>query len=230
MMFKFIDEILKSQLPLYVTGRLPRYQRRIVEAWLHRSPRARARLEALRLLKSDLDAENRLAAEPAIWPRLDVRASARTGSISPAKASTWGYGMVLGLLLFLFAWFAIPPAVEIQWSVSGTSPKEFRVYRAEGPVTGTFELVEAIPANDPVTTYSFRDYLLVPGREYIYRIEAIGPNNEALANDWVTGDSFLVLPGQIALITASLISLYGIWVYVDRTGVLRNLQNGNHPI
>jgi hypothetical protein len=229
MMVKFFEKNLKTMLPLYLTGRLSNAQRRIVEAWLRRSPAARADLEKLRSLKSDIELERQVPLAPEAWPRLDVRSSAGIPAARPVNARTWGFGMVLGLLLFLFAWFAIPPAVELQWSVDGTSPIEFHVYRAEA-AAASFELVEAIPADEPATSYVFRDYQLLPGREYVYRIEAIGPNNQAIANDWVTGDASLVLPGQLALLTAGLISLYGIWVYIDRAGALRGLHAGRRAV
>jgi hypothetical protein len=175
----------------------------------------------LQTLKSDLDQERSRAVRPVAWPQLDMGKPARAAVSTAMDARAWSFGMILGLLLIFFAWFAIPPAVDLQWSVFGTSPKEFRVYRAEGPESASFELVQAITVNSPMTSYRFRDYQLLPGREYTYRIEAIGQNDESLADGLVIGDSSLVLPGQVALITAGLVSLYGLWVYLDRAGLLR---------
>ncbi len=209
-----LDEKLETLLPLYLTGRLSPLQRRAVEAWLNRSEPARARLNALRRIRTVVGEDRRPATVPAVWPRLDP--AGRT-EFTPLKSLSlsprWAAGMALGLLLLAFAWIALPPVVELRWSVAGASPVEFRIYRAEAADSASFELVEAIPAGERSDSYQFRDYLLIPGREYVYRIEAIGPNDQAVADQKVTGDSSLLLPGQIALLAAVLISLYGVWVY-----------------
>jgi hypothetical protein len=212
MKFRRLEEKLEPLLPLYLIGRLSPFQRRAVEAWLKRSEPARERLTALRRIRTVVGEERR-AAVPAIWPRLNPAARNEFTPRSRGLSPRWAAGMALGLLLLAFAWIALPPAVELEWSVAGESPVEFRIYRAESSDSASFELVEAIPAGERSDSYQFRDYLFIPGREYVYRIEAIGPNDQAVADQRVTGVSSLVLPGQIALLAAVLISLYGIWVY-----------------
>jgi hypothetical protein len=208
-----LEAKLEALLPLYLTGRLSPFQRRAVEAWLRRSEPARARLDALRRIRTAVSEDRRAAGLPALWPRLNP--AARTDFAPPSRGLSprWAAGMALGLLLLAFAWIALPPVVELQWSVAGANPVEFRIYRADGSDSASFELVEAIPAGERSGTYQFRDFLLIPGGEYVYRIEAIGPNDQAVAQQRVTGDSSLLLPGQIALLAAVLISLYGVWVY-----------------
>jgi hypothetical protein len=226
MIARLLEKQLRPLLPLYLTGRLSPLQRRIVSAWLERSAAARAELAGLRRLRAGLETVLSQTDSPMAWPRLDAAADSRTAAAGRGFSARWVAGMALGLLLIVITWVALPPAIQLEWSVAGTSPVEFRIYRADGPGSTSFELVEQIPAGGPEASYQFRDYQLIPGREYVYRIEAIGPNDVPVADEWVTRDTWPALPGQLALLTAGLIGLYGLQVYLDRVPGPRRLRHG----
>jgi hypothetical protein len=66
---------------------------------------------------------------------------------------------------------------SFSWSVSsGNSPQSWRIYRAERP-EGPFTHILTLTAN----TTSWTDTALDPGRQYIYEVAAVYPNNEILS-------------------------------------------------
>jgi hypothetical protein len=107
----------------------------------------------------------------------------------------------LAVLTLAVLWNVIQPGIGLQWSVNGSVPAAFRVYRA--PLgSDRFEIVREVPARPNTLDYSFIDTTLWPGQAYQYRIEAI--NHEAMSATIAASGSD-VLPLQLAIVFSSLL-------------------------
>jgi len=132
-------------------------------------------------------------------------------SIQPGFWKTWVGGMVLILLSAIILWHVIPPGIVLQWSAQGGQPETFRVYRADTiHGTGDFELVHEVAATPDAQVYTFRDFLLVPGEEYVYRVEVIDQNGLASSSQTIMSHATEALPGQLALFISLIITGYGV--------------------
>jgi hypothetical protein len=110
-------------------------------------------------------------------------------------------GILLAVLTLAVLWNVVQPGIGLQWSVNGSVPAAFRVYRA--PLgSDRFEIVREVPARPNTLDYSFIDTTLWPGQAYQYRIEAV--NHEAMSATIAASGSD-VLPLQLAIVFSSLL-------------------------
>jgi hypothetical protein len=110
-------------------------------------------------------------------------------------------GFLLAVLTLAVLWNVMQPGIGLQWSVNGSVPTAFRVYRA--PVgSDRFEIVREVPALPGTLDYSFVDTALWPGQAYQYRIEAV--NHEAMSAT-ISASGSDVLPLQLAIVFSSLL-------------------------
>jgi hypothetical protein len=110
-------------------------------------------------------------------------------------------GVILAVLTLAVLWNVVQPGIGLQWSVNGSVPSAFRIYRA--PLgSDRFEIVREVPARANTLDYSFIDTTLWPGQAYQYRIEAV--NHEA-ASATIAASGSDVLPLQLAIVFSSLL-------------------------
>ena len=210
-----IEKQIEVLLPLYANGRISPAGRWLVETWLRRGGGRAGMLDSLTVLRDTLGRDPGPPA-PTRWPVLDVARVSRPRAATPARKLGWG----LVLLLLIFSWVVLPPAVELEWSVEGSTPAAFRVYRASDPDLAGFQLVKEIPAGQSGEAYRFRDLQLVPGQDVVYRIEAVSQDGLAVADETIVGDASLVLPGQLAMLMAIGIALYGAATYLRQSAMI----------
>jgi hypothetical protein len=110
-------------------------------------------------------------------------------------------GVLLAVLTLALLWNVVQPGIGLQWSVAGSVPAAFRVYRA--PVgSNHFEIVREMPASANTLDYSFVDTTSWPGQAYQYRIEAVSPET---ASATIAASGSDVLPLQLAIVFSSLL-------------------------
>jgi hypothetical protein len=110
-------------------------------------------------------------------------------------------GAILALVTLAVLWSVVQPGIGLHWSVSGTVPSAFRIYRA--PLGDTrFEIVREVPARPDTLDYSFTDTILWPGQVYQYRIEAV---NHEVTSATIAANGSDVLPLQLAIVLSSLL-------------------------
>lgn len=108
-------------------------------------------------------------------------------------------GILLAVLTLAVLWNVVQPGIGLQWSVNGSVPTAFRVYRA--PIgSDRFEIVREITALPGTANYSFIDTSLWPGQAYQYRIEAV---DHETASATIAASGSDVLPLQLAIILSS---------------------------
>ncbi len=121
--------------------------------------------------------------------------------------------VVLTLMVLFGLWKAVAPGIALEWSLQGDGVSAFRIYRAKASQQN-FELISEIPAKAGVTNYSYVDVRLLPGGEYVYRVEGVGLAGDLAVSKSITSNSIGVLPGQLAILFAScLIGLASINVF-----------------
>jgi hypothetical protein len=104
----------------------------------------------------------------------------------------------------------------LQWSVEGEGAQGFHVYRATVEPGRTaeasdFVLLDEVPVRSGKEAYSFTDVRLLPGQEYVYRVEVLNQQGWPAASQTVTGRSADALPGQIAMLLVFLFAAYSLW-------------------
>jgi len=210
-----IQKIFQSLLPTYANNTLSPLKRWIVTRWLKRDTAARAELRALQHLHEALQAQPLALPSPEVLRTLQSRIHTPTARLAAVQLErgfwrTWAGGMALIFLSLALFWNVLPPGVVLQWSAEGGEPAAFRVYRAEASDrAGDFELVREISAMPDAHTYTFRDFLLLPGQEYLYRIEVIDQNGLSTSQT-IMSDALETLPGQLVLLLSLSIAGYGI--------------------
>jgi hypothetical protein len=213
-MNRILAPYCRKLLPLYVTGRLSWFQKVIVESWLARSPEARTALAQAASIRKALISRPDVRPSQAVFSR--IREQARVQTAGPAlEGKTWALGMLLGLLLAVLAWYAMPPVNVLAWSTSGPAPSEFRIYRGTGSdEPAGYKLISEVSA-DSSGAYRYVDLWLQPGRTAVYRVEAVGIDGRVLTSEIIPVNDIATLPGQLALLGSVLICLYGALVYLN---------------
>jgi hypothetical protein len=121
--------------------------------------------------------------------------------------------MLTLLLAATLIWQALPPGIVLQWSVEGSTPETFRVYRAEvdAGIESRFELLDELPATAQAQKYTFIDFRLLPGQEYLYRVEGLNSAGQPAASQTITGQGVDALPGQLAILLVFIFTGYCLW-------------------
>ena len=216
MIRKKINQQLQNQLPAYVNGTLGPAQRKIIALWLKRDVQARKTADKLRTLQTAVQRQPRRSPSPAVLGKIQAQIqqkAAQTTTANPRPAiqiPALGFPvLLLSIVTLLLAatvmWQALPPGIVLQWSVEGQAPETFRVYRAPADSDLTlaatqFELIDEVPAANRVQEYTFTDVRLLPGQNYVYRVEGLTAAGQSAASQIITGRSIDALPGQLALL------------------------------
>ena len=193
--------------PWAVNHSLTEAEQRAVEEALRQQPDRARELTAWQQVRSAALSQPQRPPAPLVRQRV----LAQTRAPRAARASTpftarprWLpalSGVILALLTLAVLWNVVQPGIGLQWSVAGSVPSAFRIYRA--PLgSDHFEIVREVPARANTLDYSFIDTTLWPGQAYQYRIEAVSPE---AASATIAASGSDVLPLQLAIIVSSLL-------------------------
>jgi anti-sigma factor RsiW len=192
-------------LPWYLNDTLSAAERRAVESWLEQGAEAEAGLAAWQQVQQAVAGQPEQVPSPAVWQRVSARVRARP---APKRASVlprlaWGVAATLAVLIAL--WTVLQPGIVLAWTVQGGPLTAFRVYRA--PVgTADFGLVGEVPVVPGVQQYRYVDARPWTAQAYVYRVEAIGTEGRPLTGHTTSASALEALPGQVAVLLASLIA------------------------
>jgi len=217
-----IRKYFLSLLPEYANNALGPVMQRIISWWLITDPAAQAELQSIQHLREAVHTQSMSVPSVDAFRRIQavVHISPKSNSLS-GFWKAWAGGMGLILLSFIILWNVLPPGIVLQWSAQGGQPETFRVYRAETtPGTRNFELVHEIAAAPEAQVYIFRDFLLVPGKEYVYRVEVIDQNGLASNSHTIMSNAMEALPGQLALFVSLIITGYGVGLALQKPKLL----------
>lgn len=217
-----ITQQLNILLPAYVNETLNPVQRKLVEFWLNRNEQARHTAENLRTLQRAVQRQPRHSPPPAVFERIKAQISVQADSSAalnrPAQTPSLGFPILLLTIVSLvlaavIMWQALPPGIVLQWSVEGHAPEAFRVYRADAGASADlsqFELLEELPASE-TAEYTFTDFRLLPGQNYVYRVEGLNEAGQPAASQTIAGRGIDALPGQLAITLVLIFTGYCCW-------------------
>jgi hypothetical protein len=222
-----LSQQLNSLLPAYINGTLNPTQRKIISIWLKRDAQARMTAENLKTLQTAVHRQPRRSPPPAVLGKIQAQIysqQAQQGTISrkgSLQKPTLGFPvLVLSIVTLILAvtvmWQTLPPGIVLQWSVEGQAPETFRVYRAEADsgqllADTQFELLEEVPAAGRVRQYKFTDVRLLPGQNYVYRVEGLSATGQPAASQMITGRAVDALPGQLAMLLVVIFCGFVVW-------------------
>ncbi len=204
-------------LPWYLNHSLPAAEQPVVEEQTHHSPQTLNAWQAVR--SAALSQPSRV---PSAATRQRILAQVRVTSCV-GRMPRWLpalSGVAFALLALLLLWNIVQPGIGLQWSVNGTVPTAFRVYRAPAG-SDRFEIVREVPAQSGILDYTFIDTALWPGQAYQYRVEAV---NVKTASATIDANGADVLPTQLAIVLSSLL------IGVAGAYVLRELALPRRPV
>jgi len=123
-------------------------------------------------------------------------------------ATRWVAGFGAALLVFVLLWALVRPGVVLGWTASGELPAAYRVYRS--PLSGEMQaLVGELAAAPTEDSYRYVDPFVLPLARYTYRVEAVAADGRSLARQALVVDAAAALPGQLAVLLASLLVGWG---------------------
>jgi hypothetical protein len=196
---------MRGNLPAYVNGTLGSAQLWILERWLARDSALQAEVDELRGFRSIMQDQALINPDPSVLVR--VKSATAGERIQPRV--NWQPSLVWPMIIALLAvaavlfWRALPPGLEISWSLDGPVPESFKVYRA--PVDSSsgdgFSLIGELPAQPGVDNYGYTDLRLVPGQQFLYQVEAVDGSGNTVTSKALTGNSLEALPRQVFFLT-----------------------------
>jgi hypothetical protein len=212
------DKEIRSLLPLYAQGALSPEDRQRVEAWARQDPEVDAELAAWEAVRRAAIAQPEVQpsseVEGSLITTLRARSAGRTRRRPRPSPRKWWLGAVIAALLTLTLWRLVQPGVVLQWSVAGSQPEVYRVFRAPAG-SDAFELLSEVPARPDQARYTFVDPRLAPGQRFVYRVEGLSPGGARTISQPVRGDGFQVLPIQLTILVTSLIASYSLVLLLE---------------
>jgi hypothetical protein len=187
--------------PWAVNHSLTEAEQRAVEEALRQQPDRARELTAWQQVRSAALSQPQRPPAPVVRQRVLAQARTQTPFKTPIRWLPLLSGVILTLLTLAVLWNVVQPGIGLQWSVAGSVPAAFRIYRA--PLgSDHFEIVREVPARANTVDYSFIDTTLWPGQAYQYRIEAVDP---VAASATIAASGSDVLPLQLAIVFSSLL-------------------------
>jgi hypothetical protein len=202
----YSDDDILGLLPQYASGSLPPAERQQVEAWLEKHPELHSEVVFWQQLRTGLQSQPQAAPGQEVWQKLTRRVALQQHRAKRDVVSILA-GLALAGLSLVILWLTIRPGVLLQWTVSGTDQLTYRVYRSPAG-SQDFVLLGEVHGMPGVRQYSFLDALFLPGQSYVYRVEGRLPAGSAVVSQGVVSQSIAALPGQLAILLASLLVGY----------------------
>lgn len=228
-MFKKAQHSLREKFPWYVNHSLSSQEQDEVKNTINQDAQARSEIEAWQQIRSAMISLPQQVPSPLVRQR--VMTLIHSPISGKKQASQWGWSFLAGALLtfsmLILLWLALRPGVVLQWSLERDGMTSYRIYRASLG-SSQFELIKEIPARADRQQYSFVDAFVLPGRNYVYRVEGVRSDGVTSLSPIVTGGSRDVIPGQLSVIMTSLIVGYGIVIFLRNWMLIVKLRSLEH--
>ena len=206
-------------LPAYLNGRLDNVSRFICRAWLRLDSSAQEELDRLQQVQHGIQSQENQVAPLRVMRlvrnqiKAEKTSAAGVGTAGSYRWLAWFAALAIVIVAVALVWYAMPPAVMLEWSVQGDQPVEFRIYRARAEgldesKAADYQLLKHLPGNQTEQAYSYSDILLVPGQQYLYRVEAVDASGVIVQSGTVPGKASSALPAQLISLAGTLILLY----------------------
>jgi hypothetical protein len=186
--------------PWYLNNTLDDNEKICVEKSLHNDVASVESMNDWRRIQNALHSRAMYTPEPILQQRILARI--RSDSVSSVfKAHP--LALVLAFVICVLLWTVVRPGIALQWNVENDSVQTFRVYRAvQGEAD--YQLLRELPASADLNKYAYVDMQMLPWQKYSYVVEGIREGGILALSQTVTGRAIDALPGQLALMSASL--------------------------
>jgi hypothetical protein len=218
-----LREEVEQWLPAYAGGLIYGWRRLLLKWWLDRDATARQQLGQIERIRQDVRRQPQ--EQPAAEVYLRIQAAVAE-EVRPAKApgrpiAVWATTILIALVALVLVWQALPPGISLEWSVEGELPTAFRVYRAPATADSLtpgqpFTLLDELQANEAAAAYQFTDWLPLPGRDYVYRVEALDQTGEPVASQVILSRWVDALPAQLSVAAISVTVLLVIYLFYSK--------------
>jgi len=201
---------IRTLLPWFLNGTLDRGEHNRVKVLSANDDQTRFELEGWTRLQYTIRNQPHHHPPAEIWRCI----SQRLGDSHPGKTLApewlvWSAGIAFSVLAIFLLWNSFRPGVGIRWTVQGSLPSLFRVYRA--PVgTHAFKIIETVQAKHDTNEYLVFDDWIIPGRVYDYRVEGIGLRGEVTVSQSTFNKSSELLFNQLVILIIGLLCGYSI--------------------
>ncbi len=135
----------------------------------------------------------------------------------------WLWGGPTMLLIFILLWLIVQPVTQLQWSTNGNTPELFRIYRSQAG-DGQYELIEELPAIPTQQIYQYSDLIVVPGRNYQYKIEVRDQSGNTSLSQTVMSNSLMTFAAQISILLTSMVLTFGLITLTQEVKSFHQLQ------
>lgn len=201
---------IRKLLPFYLNGTLSKKEKGRVEKAMDKDAYARGDLSTWTSIKSSVIEQPRYNPSPLVWDKLLTAVQMSREKKLPLLPLWRSFlvGTIMAIFMMAALWFVIRPGVMLDWSVQHEGMVGYKLYRADLGST-QFKLIKVVTARIGQQRYSYTDILLLPGKDYVYRVEAIPATGNPVYSQEVSGKYLEILPGQAALLITSIIFGYG---------------------
>ncbi len=202
---------MKELIPWYLNNTLSPADRRKVETWLARRPDGETLLAEYEQVHQVVQGQPFKAVSPEVGARLRARIDTQPRptpvNYQPTRW-TWVFGLLLMTAVLFGLWFTFQPGVILEWSAGGKEIETFQIYRA-AQGSSSFEMLHELKPNGSNGRFSYVDLALWPGRTYSYHVIGIAADGQVTNSPVVTGDTWILIQTQLAIILISLFAGYG---------------------
>ena len=196
----------RALLPWYINNSLSERETLNVESWLRHDPNANAYHDSIKLIAGSIQTQKEFS--PSHQLRANIISKIQQPVRQPRSFSQWIWSIPLTAIIFALLWLSIQPGNQLQWSVRGSEPVAFRIYRA--PVGNTtFELIDELDAVPTQQSYNFADPVILPGQNYHYAIETVDQFGNTSISQVASSSTMMVLATQFAILLTSLMLTFG---------------------
>ena len=221
-------EHLEDLTPWYINQSLSRGENDRYEAWLERHPEASVDIDLWKNIKQTVIEQPDLLAPIDVLKdtRARIEKYALTISSNRQILPALLAGLAVAVMVFSLLWFIVKPGVTLRWSIKGTSPASFRIYRAPSG-SENYTLVGEVTARDNQLVYQYRDLMLIPEITYLYRVQGINSDGGVAFSQAVASDPSSILPGQLSILLTSMIMGFAcLSLLKSRPGIQSEPANG----
>lgn len=198
----------KDLLPWYINNTLSDNEELFVNRWIQEDPEAECLYQNVQLISQTiLEQENQT---PSLLVKNRVRTISQNQHHQPITTpNLWTLASLLMLFIFMFMWLVIQPGTQLEWSINGDAPAEFRILRAPAG-SSNYEIIHEFATESSRQIYHFADFLVIPGRSYQYRIEVRDQNGNTDQSQVIIGNPQMILASQLSILLTSIILAFGI--------------------
>ena len=220
-MSNLIRTALENRIPDYVNQDLGRLGTWSFEFALKHDHGLAQAVKSFRNQKAALKNRLEIDPSPAVLARIQniIRAQSRPAIQSvgfPWRA--WVAGMALIGLALLVSWQALPPGIQLNWTIYGVDiSTHYEIYRAPVEKNAStdaleFVYVDTIETLDGVAAYEYFDASLLPGQSYVYEVRSIGVTGNTLSSTPLQVDATQALIGQLTLVLTLAVGAFGFYL------------------